>query len=92
MTFDLDAFLALPRVAGLALSPDGTRLVTSMATLAPDGTRFATALWQLDPEGGAPPRRLTRSAKGESSATFLPDGSLLFTSGRPDPDAKPDAK
>jgi dipeptidyl aminopeptidase/acylaminoacyl peptidase len=92
MTFDLDTFLALPRVAGLALSPDGTRLVTSVATVAADGQRFATALWQLDPEGQAPPRRLTRSAKGESSATFLPDGSLLFTSGRPDPEAKPDAK
>ncbi|HEY3241078.1 MAG TPA: S9 family peptidase [Acidimicrobiia bacterium] len=92
MTFDLDTFLALPRVAGLALSPDGTRLVTSVATVAPDGKRFATALWQLDPEGGAAPLRLTRSAKGESSATFMPDGSLLFTSGRPDPEAKPDAK
>ncbi|MGH8990529.1 MAG: S9 family peptidase, partial [Acidimicrobiia bacterium] len=92
MTFDLDTFLALPRVAGLALSPDGTRLVTSVAALAPDGKRFVTALWQLDPGGEAPPRRLTRSAKGESSAAFLPDGSLLFTSGRPDPDAKPEAK
>ncbi len=92
MTFDLDAFLALPRVAGLALSPDGARLVTSVATVSADGKRFATALWHLDPEGHAPPRRLTRSAKGESSATFLPDGSLLFTSGRPDPEAKPDAK
>ncbi|HEY8199456.1 MAG TPA: alpha/beta fold hydrolase, partial [Candidatus Limnocylindrales bacterium] len=37
-----------------------------------------------------PPRRLTRSAAGESGAAFLPDGSLLFTSARPDPDAKPD--
>jgi dipeptidyl aminopeptidase/acylaminoacyl peptidase len=92
MTFDLDTFLALPRVAGLALSPDGTRLVTSVATVAPDGKRFATAIWALDPAGEAAPRRLTRSAKGESSAAFLPDGSLLFTSGRPDPQAKADAK
>ena len=92
MTFDLDTYLALPRVAGLALSPDGTRLVTSVATVAPDGKRFATAVWELDPFGEAPPRRLTRSAKGESAATFLPDGSLLFTSGRPDPEAKPDAR
>jgi dipeptidyl aminopeptidase/acylaminoacyl peptidase len=38
-----------------------------------------------------PPRRLTRSAAGEAGgAAFLPDGSLLFASARPDPDAKPD--
>jgi dipeptidyl aminopeptidase/acylaminoacyl peptidase len=86
--FDLDFFLGLPRVSGLALSPDGSRLVTSVATVAPDGTRFASALWQLDPAGRAAPRRLTRSAKGETGAAFLPDGSILFTSARPDPEAK----
>jgi dipeptidyl aminopeptidase/acylaminoacyl peptidase len=86
--FDLDTFLALPRVSGLALSPDGSRLVTSVATVAPDGTKFASALWQLDPAGEAPPRRLTRSAKGETGATFLPEGSVVFTSARPDPEAK----
>src|SRR2546423_14681698 len=86
--FDLDAFLSLPRVSGLALSPDGSRLVTSVSTVAPDGKRFLGALWQLDPEGAAPARRLTRSAKGEGAPVFLPDGSLLFTSSRPDPAAK----
>jgi dipeptidyl aminopeptidase/acylaminoacyl peptidase len=87
-SFDLDTFLALPRVSGLALSPDGSRLVTSVGTVAPDGTRFQSALWQLDPAGEAPPRRLTRSATGETGADFLPDGSMVFTSARPDPDAK----
>ncbi len=70
---------------------NGQRLVTSVATVAPDGKRFVSALWQLDPDGATQPRRLTRSAKGESSAAFLPDGSLLFTSARPDPEAKGDA-
>jgi dipeptidyl aminopeptidase/acylaminoacyl peptidase len=88
VTYDLDTFLALPRVSGLALSPDGTRLVTSVATVAPDGTKFQSALWQLDPAGEAGPVRLTRSAKGEAGAAFLPDGSVVFTSARPDPDAK----
>ena len=36
------------------------------------------------------PRRLTRSAKGENGAAFLPDGSLLFVSERPDPDVSDD--
>ncbi len=87
--FDFDRFLALPRLSGLRLSPDGRRLVVSVASPAPDGKTFRTALWQVDPAGEAGPRRLTRSRPGESSAAFLPDGSLLFTSARPDPDAKP---
>ena len=91
-TFDLDLYLSLPRVAGLALSPDGRQLVTSVATPGPDGKKFASALWELDPAGQAAPRRLTRSAPGESGAAFLPDGSLLFTSTRDDPEAAPDAK
>jgi dipeptidyl aminopeptidase/acylaminoacyl peptidase len=91
-TFDLDRYLSLPRVAGLALAPDGGRLVTSVATPGPDGKKLTTALWELDPAGEAPPRRLTRSAPGEANAAFLPDGSLLFTSAREDPEAAPDAK
>ncbi len=85
--FDLDRFLQLPRVSGLALAPDGRRLVATVATATSDGKRFVTALWELDPDGERRPRRLTRSAPGESGAAFLPDGSLLFTSARPDPEA-----
>ena len=88
--FDLDRFLELPRVSGLALAPDGRRLVATVATVAPDGKKFVTALWELDPRGVRRPRRLTRSAPGESGAAFLPDGSLLFTSARTDPEALPD--
>jgi dipeptidyl aminopeptidase/acylaminoacyl peptidase len=87
--FDLDAFLALPRLSGLRLSADGTRLVVSVGTTAPDGKSMRTALWNVDPAAEAPPRRLTRSAAGEQQAAFAPDGALLFTSSRPDPDAKP---
>ena len=82
---DLDAYVALPRGAGLTLSPDGSRLVTAVQTLNPKRTKWVTALWEVDPAGERPARRLTRSAKGEGGAAFLPDGSLLFTSARPDP-------
>ena len=85
---DLDAYLALPRVAELALSPDGSRLVTTVATLDPESVRWTTALWQIDPTGEAPAARLTRSRKGETAPQFLPDGSVLLTSARPDPDEK----
>src|SRR6478735_10191947 len=85
---DLEQYVAIPRVSGLVLSPDGSRLVTSVATLDAKSTKFVTALWEVDPTGEKPARRLTRSAKGEASAAFTPAGDLLFTSSRPDPDAK----
>ncbi len=84
---DLDAYVALPRLGGLALSRDGSRLVTTVQTLDPERTSYRTALWEVDPTGAAPARRLTRSAKGEASACFAANGDLLFTSARPDPDA-----
>lgn len=82
---DLDHYIAMPRISGLALSPDGTRLVTTVATISAKSTEYTTALWELDPTGGSPARRLTRSAKGEAGAAFSATGDLLFTSARPDP-------
>lgn len=86
---DLQAYVALPRLAGLVLSPDGTRLVTSVATLGPERNGRRTALWEIDPTGARPARRLTRGPTGESAPVFTPDGDLLFTTGRPDPE-RPD--
>ncbi|MDP9889397.1 hypothetical protein J2X98_003007 [Pseudarthrobacter enclensis] len=84
---DLDHYLSIPRVSGLALSPDGSRLVTTVATLNGKGTEFATALWELDPAGQKRARRITRSAKGEAGAAFAANGDVYFTSARPDPDS-----
>ncbi|MEU7528352.1 S9 family peptidase [Saccharothrix sp. NPDC042600] len=86
---DLTAYTRMPRVGSLALSPDGTRLVAVVADLAPDGKTWQGALWEIDPAGARPARRLTRGAKGESNPVFTPSGDLLFLSGRPDPQAKP---
>ncbi len=86
---DLEAWIRLPRLGGLALSPDGTSLVTTVQTLDPAGTAYVSALWWIDPTGARRPHRLTSSTKGESGPVFAPDGSLLFTSARPDPDATP---
>ncbi|WP_369803698.1 TolB family protein, partial [Mycobacterium sp. NAZ190054] len=80
---DLDAFLALPRVAGLAVSPDGSRVVTTIARLDHKRTDFVSALWELDPAGERPARRLTHGAKGESAPEFTADGDLLFLASRP---------
>lgn len=84
---DLDHYLSIPRVSGLALSPDGSRLVTTVSTLNGKGTEFATALWELDPAGQKHARRITRSAKGEAGAAFAANGDVYFTSARPDPDS-----
>ncbi len=88
--FTVDTLLSLPRLEGLALSPDGSRLVTSVARPDAEGKKFVTALWELDPSGEREPKRLTRSAPGESGGVFTPDGALLFTSSRPDPAAAKD--
>jgi dipeptidyl aminopeptidase/acylaminoacyl peptidase len=75
-------FTALPRVSGLALSPDGRRLVASVEQADAKRAKFVSALWEIDPDGHRPPRRLTHAKRGESSPAFLPDGSLLFVSAR----------
>ncbi|HEY3436525.1 MAG TPA: alpha/beta fold hydrolase [Actinotalea sp.] len=79
-------------MSGLVLSPDGSRLVTQVATLNPDATKMHTALWEVYPTRARPARRLTRSAQGETGAAFTPDGDLLFTSSRPNADAPDDAE
>ncbi|AGL17112.1 prolyl oligopeptidase family serine peptidase [Actinoplanes sp. N902-109] len=84
---DLDAYVALSRLDGLHLAPDGRRLVVGVGTPDRTNSRYATAVWEVDPDGSRPARRLTRSDKGESPAGFTPAGDLLFVSARERPDA-----
>ena len=86
---DLAAFTALPRTTGLALSPAGDRLVATVQQPDAKGARYVTALWTVPLDGGEPVR-LTRSEQGETAPAFLPDGSLVFSSARPDPDGDDD--
>ncbi|MGE2728891.1 S9 family peptidase [Mycolicibacterium vaccae] len=80
---DLDDFFALPRVAGLAVSPDGSRVVTTVAQLNDKKTEFRSALWELDARGRNPARRITHGVKGESAPRFTADNDLLFLAVRP---------
>jgi dipeptidyl aminopeptidase/acylaminoacyl peptidase len=97
---DLRDYVGIPRVTALRLSPDGNWLAASVQTLSKDRKKYVTSIWRIDVNGdvrgdvhgdiqGGVPRRLTRSAEGEGSPRFLPDGSLLFTSKRPVPDKGP---
>ncbi|MGV0745676.1 prolyl oligopeptidase family serine peptidase [Mycolicibacterium sp. XJ870] len=79
---DLDEYLALPRVSGLAVSPDGSRLVTTVGALNDKKIEFRTAVWELDPDGHRPARRLTYGIKGESAPVFAVDGDVLFLAAR----------
>ncbi|PZG12974.1 S9 family peptidase [Nonomuraea aridisoli] len=83
---DIRDYVAIPRVLSLRLSPDGSRLISTVQSLNPDGKSYGTALWAVPVDGE--PYRLTRSAKGESAAVFTASGDVLFTSARPDPTAK----
>jgi dipeptidyl aminopeptidase/acylaminoacyl peptidase len=89
---DLDDYIALPRVAGLAVSPDGSRVVTTVAELNDKRTEYVSAVWEVDPAGERPARRLTRGAKGESSPAFTADGDVVFVAVRAtEDDDKPPA-
>ncbi len=83
---DLDDYLALPRVSGLAVSPDGSRVVTTVSEPNEKRTEYVNAVWEVDPEGRQQARRLTRGAKGESSPVFTSGGDLLFVAVRPTED------
>ena len=80
---NLDDYLALPRVAGLAVSADGSRVVTTVAELNDKRTDYVSAIWEVDPTGEKPARRLTRGSNGDSAPAFTVDGDLLFVSSRP---------
>lgn len=86
----LTDYIALPRVEGIALSPDGATAVLTVAALKKDGTGYERALWAVPATGGGTPRRLTRSAKGEAGAAFTASGDILFVSARPDSEGDAD--
>ena len=86
---DLDDYVRIPAVTSLAVSPDGSWLAASVQSLGPEPKKYLTSIWRIDTAGG-PPVRLTRSAEGEAGPEFLPDGSLLFISKRPEHTAKAD--
>ena len=47
---DLSDYVAIPRVTGLRLSPDGSWLAASVQTLSKDRKKFVTSIWRIDPQ------------------------------------------
>ncbi len=90
---DLQEYVAIPRVAALRLAPDGSWLAAVVQQVGGEPPRYLSSIWRIDTVADGAPVRLTRSAEGEVSPEFLPDGSLLFASRRPDPEVgKKDAE
>ena len=80
---DLQEYLAIQRVTALRLSPDGSWLAAVVQNAGGEPPQYLSSIWRIDTAGDREPVRLTRSAEGEASPEFLPDGSLLFASRRP---------
>ena len=77
--FDVDAFVSMPRLLNLHVSPDGSRLALTVHNVAADGKRFVGAIWEVHTSGDVPPRLLASPDNGATARGFLPDGSLLLT-------------
>jgi dipeptidyl aminopeptidase/acylaminoacyl peptidase len=93
MLGDLREYVAIPRVTALRLAPDGSWLAAVVQTVGGEPPKYLSSIWRIDTAGDGECVRLTRSAEGEASPEFLPDGSLLFASKRPDPESgKKDAE
>jgi dipeptidyl aminopeptidase/acylaminoacyl peptidase len=84
---DLREYVTIPRVTALRLAPDGSWLAAVVQTVGGEPPKYLSSVWRIDTAGDRECVRLTRSAEGEASPAFLPDGSLLFASKRPDPGA-----
>ena len=87
---DLHSYIAIQRVTGLRLSPDGTWLAATVQQPDPDGKKYSTGIWRIPADGEPPssgpsaqPIRLTQSAQGEDGPAFLPDGSRCSLSAAP---------
>ncbi|OHF25768.1 S9 family peptidase [Rhodococcus erythropolis] len=79
---ELDDYIALARLSGLVLSPDGSLLICARAVLDDKSAEYVSSLWEIDPEGRRPARRLTWGSTSESGAAFAVDGDVLFTATR----------
>ncbi|MEL6891252.1 MAG: alpha/beta fold hydrolase [Actinomycetota bacterium] len=86
---DLADYVATPRLTGVALSPDGERLIATVQTLDAKRSGYVTALWELDATGVDDPVRLTHGVTGESLVGFTATGDVLFASKRSTDDDDP---
>ena len=74
--------VTLRRLGRYVVSPDGTRVVLTVAHAGPGRNRLDSQLWIVNADGSGL-RRLNPAGHRDSSPVFAPDGrSLFFLSGR----------
>ncbi|MBC7995865.1 MAG: S9 family peptidase [Rhizobacter sp.] len=75
-TLTVDDIWALDRIGGLALSPDGSQAVCSVARYSMDENKGFTSLWLLSTFGGTP-RQLTQCGEKDGQAAWSPTGERI---------------
>ena len=87
-----DLLVEEPRLTGLALSPDGTRLIASVQTINSEGTGYVSEMWEVDPSGQSVSGLAAGSVSGAFAPTFAADGTLLMLSAHENDGQDGDAK
>jgi dipeptidyl aminopeptidase/acylaminoacyl peptidase len=65
------------------LSPDGTTVAYTVASVDKDDNAYRSAIWVASVDGSTPPRRLTSGTKSDGSPRWSPDGTrIAFASNR----------
>ena len=67
----------LRRLRGIAVSPDGRRIVLRIERLAPDENALHAHLWIVNADGSGL-RQLTHTGGGDAEPVFAPDGRTLY--------------
>jgi dipeptidyl aminopeptidase/acylaminoacyl peptidase len=67
----------LRRLRGIAVSPDGRRIVLRIERLAPDENALHAHLWIVNADGSGL-RQLTHTGGGDADPVFAPDGRALY--------------
>ncbi len=73
---DIDTLWQLERVAGVAISPDGSAAVCAVTAYSMEENKGATSLWLL-PTGSRAPRRLTRCGEKDAKPAWSPKGDRV---------------
>jgi dipeptidyl aminopeptidase/acylaminoacyl peptidase len=75
--FSVRDMLAMDRLSGAVLSPDGTRIVYALRQTDLRANRGRVDLWMVALAGGEP-QRLTTHPENESSPAWAPDGGAVY--------------